>query len=357
MYRLIKESKATKTLGVPGAQKERVPSLPKLIRDAFPCDHSWIGTQRVLPDGSLSDLDCRPVLPDTVKATWRLAIREHFAGRRRLSVYPVVTRKGSRLGKTRLGIVDLDGQSDRLMDAERVMDALAQHDIQGYLARSWSDGHFHIWCFFKEWLPAGKVHRFLERLARSLGIKDAEIRPSPELSGERSQQRAIALPFFGAHGAPWAATGRGQVLDSAALAPVAPEMFLAHIEQNYAPPELPASPSTSAGRLDAALAHCKKLQSADLQERVSGWPPVSRHQVHQAPNGKTKYGRDDAAVAHAGELARLGCSEEEALGHLLRWNATNRPPLEETVIRRKVKSAYEMFRAQARREEVRRALC
>ena len=315
-------------------------SLGARLLAAFHCDRHWLGVQAILPDGTLSALSCQAVPSgrERSEAFWLAAIERHLAGRERLSVYLAVTQ-GARLGRCRLGVVDFDGAEDRYADAIRLMDALAKKEIGSHLARSWTDGHFHVWVPFRQWLPAGKVHRFLSRLLTSFKVV-AEVRPSGMLSGDGPKQQAIALPFFDTSSSS-AATGRCQIIEPDTQAPIPMEHFLNHAEWNGPPPELPPD------RREAALAW-RPGQSLTVDGLVNSWPPVGKREGHVAPNGRFKAGRDDAAVGHAGELVARGIVGAEALALLEHWDSRNTPPLGRGVLAAKVRQAEQYRTTKAR---------
>jgi len=217
----------------------------------------------------------------------------------------------------RLGVVDLDGQGDRLKDALAIMKRLEEEGLVAYLARSWTNGRFHVWLFFGAWLPAGKVRRFLKAVLESLNIV-GEVRPSGEPSGDGPGQSPIALPFFGAF-SPLGPNGRCPIIDPDNLAPLPLEYFLEHMEQNAAPPEL-----RPAKRVKGPWRPGPSPAVSQLEET---WPSVGEGEAHLSKTGKLLGGRDDAAISHAGELMARGIRGPEALEILERWDAQNRPPL------------------------------
>jgi hypothetical protein len=220
---------------------------------------------------------------------------------------------------------------DRYKDSVRIMDELASKGVASFFCRSWTEGHFHIWMFFRDWLPVEKVNRFLRRLTVTLDIA-AEVFPSGELSGDGPKQKAIALPYFGALGGSWATEGRCQVIEPDTQAPIPMEHFLNHLERNDPPPELPPH------RLEAALNFSRKRME-DVETLVDSWPPVGEGEGHTAPNGRFKAGRDDAAIAHAGELAVRGIVGSKALALLERWDSRNTPPLGSRALAAKLRQA------------------
>lgn len=251
----------------------------------------------------------------------------HLEGRARVHLYPIRTHPPYQ-GCVKLGVFDLDGD-DRLADAERLLAALASRGTTAYLERSLSGG-FHLWFFLSAWAHAGTVHRWMKSILRAEGIR-AEVRPSnAEIpSGSHPGQMAIALPFFGDGGS---CGDTCRIVDPYLLSPVPLGTFLEKVELND-PNVLSKSRSTTSSPPYFSVPSLS-IPFSDLESLVNSWPPIRKGESHTARNGKVKGGRNDAAVAHVGELAARGLRREEILPYLERWNATCIPPLSDSELRR-----------------------
>lgn len=273
-----------------------------------------------------SDRPFRPVADISPKKIMRTLVW-HLDGRVRFHLYPIRTRHPYQ-GCVKLGAFDLDGP-DRLADAERLLAALASRGVAAYLERSLS-GAFHVWFFLSTWTHAGTVHRWMKSVLRAESIV-AEVRPStPEIgSGPHPGQMAIALPFFGDGGD---SLDICRVLDPYLLSPIPLDTFLEKVELND-PGALLKARSTTKPQQYASVPSFS-IPCTDVESLVKSWPPIREGEIHTAKNGKVKGGRNDAAVAHAGELAATGLSCEEILPYMERWNATCIPPLGDSELRR-----------------------
>jgi hypothetical protein len=258
------------------------------------------------------------------------ALEDHFEGSQRLSIFPI-SGDPSSYQEVRFAAIDLDGE-DRLQDAARLLDRLEALGVVAYLEKSFSDG-YHIWIFFSGWNHAGNVRRFLERLLAEEHTH-AEIRPSTNEfgGGDGPRQKAIALPYFG-DGGPNGDQCR--ILDRDTLRPIPIENFLNHIEFNDRVPLLPVP---SRNEYHTKVLHLNAVPSlTSIAQLVASWPAVSQGEYHLSASGKPKGGRDEAALAHAGELAAREIFGAEALRHLSQWNSTNAPPLTEKALLAKVR--------------------
>lgn len=272
------------------------------------------------------------VAPEKVAKLWADGLKSHLAGKARLGFFPISMHPQS-TNKVKVGVVDLDGEG-RLNDALAVVEACTSYGLVAYLERSHTDG-FHVWLFFSRWLHAGYVHRFLNRMLDQIKVA-AEVRPScPEvLAGDGPGQLSICLPYFG-DGGPQGDQCR--IIDPDTLRPIPLEAFLDHVEFNEEVPTLPAPAKRC--RSTTSAVRVETPSTEEVAKIANGWPAVGEGEVHQAPNGKMKFGRTQAAIGHAGELAAMGVTGNRALTALTLWNTRNLPPLHDRALDQMVKYA------------------
>jgi hypothetical protein len=278
--------------------------------------------------------------PGAEHATWAVskldywtryegALTVHFLGKRRLSVFPI-SRDPQTYERVRFAALDLDGE-DRLAEALKLVGRMEKLGLAPFLERSFSGG-FHIWLFFNKWQHAGNVKRFFDRLLHEEGVV-AETRPSTNELGkhEGPGQKAIALPYFG-DGGPKGDQCR--MIDPFTLAPLPVHAFLESISYSEDVPRLEVIRTGAQPPRFANTIHLSNEPHID--QLVASWPPVAKGEHHLSENGKPKFGRDDAALGHAGELGAIGIFGEDAFEYLSRWNRTNRPPLSDRALLTKI---------------------
>jgi hypothetical protein len=294
--------------------------------DLFQGDESWYGKDFPKEGQHGVLISTKSESKSFTRKEWLGFIKGHFKGKRRISVYPIRTSHPYK-DMVRFGVFDLDG-GNRQGDATRLIDVLEDKNISAYLERSLS-GDFRVWFFLRTWTHAGTIYRYMRSILDETQII-AEIRPSTNEinSVDGPDQSAIALPYFG-DGGPQGDQCR--FIDCDLFIPISLSHFLESTELNE--PDLfkryEGSPSHDT---NAPMTH-KKGPRIDVNTLVDSWPPIAEGEYHETPNGKIKGGRNDAAVAHAGELIGRGFTYDETLKYIMRWNGTCKPPLSEKELR------------------------
>ena len=144
--------------------------MPTDFMALFDGNHAAVGTEE---GGCLRWPDQLPMLADV---WWECMVKDHLTGEHSpIGVYPMVHSDAG--WQVKWGCVDFDeGETQSLVYARNVANALKAMGVQGWIERSRSKG-YHVWVFAEEWVPADLMREALLGVCQVVDAPTREINP------------------------------------------------------------------------------------------------------------------------------------------------------------------------------------
>jgi hypothetical protein len=255
----------------------------------------------------------------------REVLVKHLVGEVTVGVYAL-----NKAGNSKWLCYDFDG-ADAEQQAKKLFEYLQDKPYGHSVVWEVTGGRgHHLWIFFEP--TSARYLRYIgEQIARRAGIGEFELFPKQDaLNGEVEFGNGVRLPL-GIH----KRTGRRSTL----LHPKTVEEFL-QLQPYRIPPQILKQIDEEIGRTEEQLVN-KAPEDDGATVKTVAKPWWTRCEVYRRiKNGVEEGFRDESCFFLARIYRDAGLTPDEALKLLLEWNARNRPPLLEKIIREKIKQAY-----------------